>query len=282
MRISNFDSHIKVALLTTAVVGCVSTDNSADDLSRNDEVRKNTLVDAYQELQEWKQLQPSIVRLIELEQDLKFILDEVSNTSQTTDDFTNVDNIATGFNNFSDEPDPVQNNSEELALASNSKFSEPSFPLVNNNNVNVKPATKPLSAELYSDDAIADKFSNAQGKLLPVSNASLKPQVLRENILLASGNNEECFAAKGEFALHLVSYSQEKQIDTGWKKLKDLINPITCNRQPLVDEVVVNSKKYYSLRVGPYLTSQQVREVCSMVSKQGLYCGVAKYSGKSI
>lgn len=201
-------------------------------------------------MSEWEEVKPSIERLVALEADLKFLIGELSK-SETLQE------------NPVDPRDPVVEEAQD-AVPENQVL-----------------ATAPLAAADGSAPA-----SEVSTQALPSVNGSGQVNTAGGAGFPERFNDDfsDCEPAplnligKG-IGIHVVSYTNLKFAREGWRQLQGKHRAVFCNRLPLVEEVIVRDRRYYSVRIGPWANHKAARSACMELQKKGQYCALATYEG---
>lgn len=241
---------------------------------------------------EWESLKPSITRLVNLETDLEYLLVQLSDANSTP----------------MLEQAPVEPFAAEEAatveLASASPLMElkqnPSLAVVTNEQPRNQLAGRTVNDISTSLNNVSmNKFSGGQqaaiplapkmkdiddGKLNKFSGEMQTTASLKGPSLYADGNNQ-CRRASSNtvvsegIAIHLASFKSEQLAEETLNNFETKYRDITCNKNPIIKEVVVKNVTYHSARLGPYDNRNAAEEACRAVRTVQSYCALTQYEG---
>lgn len=280
------------------IASCASFTNDAK-VGKN-ELNQITKIERIAEsLDDWQDMRPALLRLTKLENELTYLLDQLdsshsqfgtavdtplSNISSdfTVDDFITSNSIDSGNKNAQLEVGTAAPIMQQL-----NNSVQPQLKNQNESSAQATISNKQIAA-MENKFQSSEKSSSNKFALTPINtekgqtNSLFVSDKSKTSIANSIQKNGPCSSVQGKYAMHLVSYSKLSQAPVGWQQLAPIVSPISCGRAPLVQEVTVKGKLFYSLRVGPYDTKSSVKEVCTLLTKEGLYCGVSTYEGESI
>jgi hypothetical protein len=291
-----------------------STQADVNDVNTYSDIKE---LSAYKkDLEEVLAMRGSINRLVELEQDLTFLLDEMSRFEEqnpnlqfaqrslndsdlrpneqvvfTADGATSTKQLSgmdtSKFDN--------QNVMESLALSSSpaeerktlreNRFSEqqntlrkPELSMVETS------AAKKISTDLTrttSNQVKTNKFSNASStsnSLIQKNNSIVGP--------LPAKYSDNCDKIttniSNSFAVHLASYSSQKRAIAAWEKVVSVYSGELCSNIAKTLTVQVNGKIYHRLNVGGYADESSAQSICVALQKRSTYCKVVEFEGDAI
>ncbi len=83
------------------------------------------------------------------------------------------------------------------------------------------------------------------------------------------------------YAIHLGSYRSAARAFTGFEELRGEAPQVLGALSPRVEKVDLGPKKgiYQRLKAGPFDTREAANKACRQLRGQGLYCGVADFTG---
>lgn len=85
-----------------------------------------------------------------------------------------------------------------------------------------------------------------------------------------------------KIGLHIAAFSDEKFVLPGWLYLeKQLPTELTKGKSPLSTEIVQRNISYQSLRVGPFNSVYQAKQVCGK-ARHLVSCAVVEYHGRKV
>lgn len=296
---ASFTDQVKPALGDQSYANSEGSNKSTPDMLKVAEAAENSrmLVDATL-VSEASELTPAELVNIDSKAVAEFIEDKPTATKVESAVLPKFDEVDKPMSVELGTADPIIEADEILAkqtylsgvtLKGNTLATFQNTNQVNANSSNSKFSNTP--ARQLEATSVESKFSKSPSRLGNVN--------LKDNLMMQSNEppanlknqrpldtarliNAECGEIEGSFAIHLVSYSSMTQIPDGWRQLSPKINRLTCNRGAVVKQVEVKGKTFYSLRVGPYLTRDQVQNVCAEISKKGMYCAISTYEGAQI
>lgn len=242
---------------------------------------------------EWESLKPSITRLVNLETDLEYLLVQLSDANSTP----------------MLEQTPVEAFAPEEAatvdLASASPIMElkqnPTFAVVANEQPRNQLAGRTVNDTSTSVNNVSmNKFSGNQQAAIPSApkmknmddNSKLNKfsdemqtaASLKGPSLYAGGNNQ-CRRASSNtvvsegIAIHLASFKSEQLAEETLNNFETKYRDITCNKNPIIKEVIVKNVTYHSARLGPYDNRNAAEEACRAVRTVQSYCALTQYEG---
>lgn len=86
--------------------------------------------------------------------------------------------------------------------------------------------------------------------------------------------------AKGSFAVHLASYKHMKYLERGWTELRKQFPTLLASQAPRAKRITRDDGTVYiRLKVGPFETRKQARELCDKLKAKQLYCALARFDG---
>jgi hypothetical protein len=263
-------------------------------------------------LEEWDVLRPRIYKLIELEDELSFLIEQVGHfqsnekialSFRPTNDQNLVQNLdRTGFSM----PNNLENMlTKELGLAP-SQLPNPSKEEI------LTPDSSNI-VDVGKAPDIAVKFLKVDGKTIspqttavPSIQQPIRGDITDRQILIKESNPRDIvgvsdtkFSGSNEsrnrntkndckinralpvdgIGIHLVSYSTKKGAIKGWEKLLELHKDLLCGKMAAADTVSVNGKKFFSMRVGPIKDDHEAEQLCQSFRQRGQYCKKSVFSG---
>lgn len=296
-----------VVALQFTLAGCVSlpdisslnpfaddqeTKSIRPELNFFDDEQASSGEDLQQELRdismEWSEMRPAISRLIELESDLSFMLDQLSDPSSGPNF-----NLAQEDRSF-----PLDAVSLEQVPAVNEEPFNQAFSSVNDRQFitgtveNSNIVTRPISANTLNavDGVSSEKFAGldvGQSNSGPTQQTSMEvdPTKFSDKQTLAQNSNRNACNAysEGGFSMHIASFKNRKSAENELRGIiKKLNTDTSCSFPGAIAEVVVNGTTFYSARVGNFESRALALQQCSMVKKHQDYCSVARYEGEVI
>jgi hypothetical protein len=251
-------------------------------------------------VKEWEYLKPSITRLVNLETDLEYLLVQLSDANSTPMlEQAPVESFA---------PEPVESFAAEEAptvdLASASPIMElkqnPSFAAVTNKQARNQLAGRPASDISRSvRNVTMDKFSGSQKASLSLApkmtniddsksnkfSGQMQTVASMQGLSLYVDDGNKCLRASSKtvvsngIAIHLASFKSEQLAEETLNNFDTKYKDITCNKNPIIKEVIVKNVTYHSARLGPYNNRNAAEEACRAVRTVQSYCAVTQYEG---
>lgn len=87
----------------------------------------------------------------------------------------------------------------------------------------------------------------------------------------------ETGVSPGTIAVHLASYKEPGNAESGWKQLMASNRDQLQDTRPLIRKVEIAGKGvFYRLHAGPVASEAQGREICRVLAQRGTYCKVVK------
>jgi hypothetical protein len=266
-------------------------------------------------LAEWQAVKSDINRIIELESELGFIVNEL--TKQDSLNSLHSPNIQlTEYTPQSMPPSAqgelIDNDTDFMAAAEklnqtpivgsalpimndeqliDSKFSSlgnsagDSNKQIVANNSNGKPNSQNNSRQDQS------KFSNqvkSQDLFLSDTRASIVGPLPKDdnykhsnNLKTATVEHQKCESSSQnkQIGIHLISLRDENKVNKAANDLLKKFSTELCATVK-VNNVVVKGENYFSVRFGPYLSKQEAQDACTSIRLQGQYCGLTEFVGQ--
>lgn len=251
---------------------------------QNDELIKR-LDDAEEEL---ASLRNDVTKVIALESDLAFIVDQFTELNTETYSLPAAQSNISELSNFA--------TASELA-----KFEANQNSFINGDNKKaaVTSSAATLNSSLLEPDSDTLKFSGVSfDNNDKAQNTNYDPESLQNNTLAnkfsntsnleTTGINNNCQtianvqANKNKFAVHLASYSNSSNVAPGLNKLFQVHSAALCNKGAIVKDTVVNNKNYISLRFGPFNSELLANDACKLIQAKNQYCKVTRFDGSKV
>jgi hypothetical protein len=266
-----------------------------------------------QQIDEMLAMRTSINRLVELEGDLTFLLDEMSRFEEQNPNLEFAQK-QTGMGELNQKnevvysPNGITGKAQEGGMDT-SKFNAPSDleslelaisqakeqtvlrvnrfsdknTIVNKPKVTVVETTaaQKLNSDLpgvRSEQVSNDKFSRAPISALQQAKSIVGPILVDKNITC----DDITTNASNSFAVHLASYSSQKSAITAWKRIMSEYKGELCSDIARTQTVTVKGKIYYRLNVGGYVDKSFAQTVCTKLTKRSTYCKVVEFKGDMI
>jgi hypothetical protein len=81
------------------------------------------------------------------------------------------------------------------------------------------------------------------------------------------------------YALHLASYSKQSNAKAGWSGLVEKFNKSLCGLTPVLKDVSVNGKQFFSLRAGGFQLKDEADSACAEIAETKQYCKSTRFDG---
>ncbi len=259
------------------------------DANRNTSGVQERLSDLENRIADWEAHKENVLSLAELESDLHYIIYQAKPLeSKVTPSLLDVVSTSTQAKDNTI-ASPVASNDSGVSVdkfSSTQDFSQVKVQSAKKINVNAS--------------TVADKFSSSQNKK-PTTLEELANYIDANDVSMASkfsdnsansrsyGSsnnikpNNTCkpssyILGKG-YAIHLASFSNENTANKELKKFVENNSNISCGKVPLIKDVNVNAKQFYSLRLGPFENKNGAVRMCDLVKKTQSYCGITTFDG---
>lgn len=223
--------HMMTILSALFIVGCAShAGPKAGNIQQITEA----------ELAEWRELKPSIKRLVAVETELKEVIhtlavisnDSVSSGSGYADNGTNVQ---------TDVIEPVRFTERPII---------PSEPIKTEENVPV-----------VSNSVVSEKTSDFDSGMKSLTKVE---------------KNEENLVRNNMFRLQLASVTSESAVEPTWLQLKKR-NPQVLEELELYSEkVIVANRTYFRVKAGEFESYDKARSNCKVLIERGISCIVSR------
>lgn len=311
MNLSKKGRYLKsICILTVLLVsGCsLLPEKSTEGAINNADqyLAKKELSSYKAQVEEMLAMRSSLNRLIELEADLTFLLDEMGRFEEQNPNLTFAQEQVEQYAQEKEtvySPDGVRSklnvggmnalkfsapsNIESVGLASSqakeqavldtNRFSNKSAILKKSNVTEVTTIAAPkLNSTLLgsgTEQFRNNKFSNA-----PSSSFQPNQNIANKNIVCDGIQTN----VSNSFAVHLASYGSQKSAITAWTRLRTEHGSELCSDIAKTQTVVVKGKTYYRLNVGGYAQKRFAQTICSKLRKQSTYCNVVEFEGNVI
>jgi len=226
---------------------------------------------------ELSSLRADVNKVIALESDLSFIVDQFSNVNTETYSLPiNQPNIsllpayaskeeAAKLDSIKDSlVDESDNTLVSPALALNSSLLDTGV-----NDLKFSGTSLQSNDAEFNKDSEENKFSTQ--RTIATDDSQAQCQI---NMLVSADTNK--------FGLHIASYTNLQNVKPGLDKLVNTHPIVLCGKGPLLKDTIVNNKKYVSLRFGPFNSLTEANKACGLIQAKNQYCKVIDFDGKSI
>lgn len=248
------------------------TDTVVEELSKEEQ--------AAQALRnEWEAVRPAINRLIELESDLAFLIDQL-NQSATGPDFPSTSANRQFVVNESTENFGTAVPTEQalLALGQPSVELMPARPVTLSGNEGVN-QQKFNGAPLEQNTSMSPQLSPPTSRLEVSDN---KFSGINSSVSLPKVNSETCPSiGKGEgFSMHIASFKKREKARSLLSQYRNrLLQGEPCGNKAMIEEVEVNGVVFFSARLGVFNSREDALTACNAVKNIQSYCAVTRNQG---
>lgn len=313
MNLSKKCRHITSICILAALLlsGCNLLPEESKETAIKDaeeyEVEKQ-LGEYKQQIDEMLAMRDGLNRLIELEADLTYLLDEMGRFEEQNP------NLEFAQVNF-DEKEKAQNNEvvysaggvsnkSQLGSLNPLKFSAPgnlesrglgSFQakeqkVLGNKRFSEKEVlfSSPKLSEVTTTAAQKLNAALAQPQPEHVNNDKFStgdrsPSQLPMSIVSEFANCNSIKTDKfNSFAVHLASYGSLKSAIEAWKRIRAEYGNELCSDIAKTQIVIVKGKTYHRLNVGGYVDKRIAQEVCIKLQNRSVYCKAVEFEGDMI
>lgn len=267
------------------------------------------------EIKDFKSMKASLSRLVSLESDLSFLLDEMSRFNEKNPIMFNASDETPSNTNNSDldvvySPDGKKEYTAENTVDGwaeslgkmEEKWNTQAAEIDNLRIRGVKDSKTPTANERRSEINVDNSKFLAQTGI----EASPAKPVMKINTTIQDNQEQkitnkfvditgplqlvgvvnDCKDWKVDstktYALHLASYKSRKAAIVGWEILNSKYANVWCETEAKVANVVVNGTAYLSLRVGGYDSKEKAVKLCSIVKQRGDYCAISSVAGERL
>ncbi|MFT6268454.1 MAG: hypothetical protein ACJAVV_001264 [Alphaproteobacteria bacterium] len=242
----------------------------------------------------------NVNRVIELDAELSYLMSELKNadalnslssetfalneySSQGSSSVTAAnDYTSPEITRWAENKEPMlvaDTNAQALPIAGKAKPIISDLGVQDNKFANTADSTNQnLASQSIKSDA-GDKFSS------PVlSKPSIGPDKLGENTNLGMqcAHNAVTNTSADGVGIHLISVKNQNSLSGAADSLMSKFPNELCETTAKIESVSVKGESYYSLRFGPYVDREYALSICSKLKTKGQYCGLAKFSGRTL
>lgn len=299
---------------------CLLTDEFKQDLveSYEENSQVERLARLEQKVEEWNQIRPQLAKLIELEGDLEYLAEVMVQNDRTNNKQSIMPAVGALQEDVNALLDDISTQNNDVFVPAELRVIGETMQAPNyqttasfdktQSSVEVM-AVKPINSNMRIDsneDAATDsKFSGgAVSNSSSLANTANKYQAPMMDSVAQNGVDDDKFSqsvsssvitkqsrvndcsnpslSNGELSVHIASYSSSTRAKQGLQEIINKHKNTLCNLKPILANVNVNGKNYYSLRFGPLSTLDEVNNVCVDIRAGGDYCARAEYSGDSL
>ncbi|QIZ77484.1 SPOR domain-containing protein [Ferrimonas lipolytica] len=237
-----FSVSMKRALIPVVLLisGCAT---NVDQDPRLEQLNSQ-VVQLQQQMSDYKKMEPKLKHLVELEGDLKIVVDELA---QMTSELPNI-------------PPPAH---------TTPNISEPAAP-------QVAAATPPTPLE-NTESAVIN--ATPADKLKPKIATAVAPSMAQEATpkteAVTSPNNPVTIAtANAVIDIQLVSFKNERLTVAAWQKIRRKHEQLLGNLDPFIEKATLKQGTFYRLKVGPFDNKNAAIATCNKLRKANQDCNV--------
>lgn len=286
--------------------GCLSTMTPTKP-SVVKQIQQQEMKDTIDEhIEEFKTIKPAIERLIAMENDFKVMVSQIAKINSPTISPSDMSQSYTPESAYvaldphngtpdvevlyvSDtepEPEPLfaieTNEPDEIITADAVVTLQSAEPLPKVNAI-----TSARNPALLVNDSIIDEPIQQVGiGTQPSSSQIFNPRRGSQVRLFPASSYPTC-APLGvssdarKYGIHVASYDTIDSLPRGWSESVQRF-PDFCQKGAVIQKVVVKSKEFYSMRVGPYVSRSEAKSICYALKKQKQYCRVTDFTGETL
>ena len=274
-----------------------STDSALAAISSEQQVKENRKqID--QLSADWAELVKNVNRVVELDSELSYLL----NALQKSEGLNSLTSSNLALNEYSAQVPENDAVTDKLSLSdAMDQLSNQIQSLPSKTNAQISPVIQKAKPILTDDGADNTKFSNSTGDAEQASASPNKnsqvgnkfTSIVGPTPVLTSGKFSQAIepgsnctnnpkGQNGNVAVHLISLKNQNNISTAADSLMNRFPNELCETSAKIENVSVNGESYYSLRFGPYANREHALSICSKLKAQGQYCGLTKFSGRTL
>lgn len=264
---------------------------------------------------EWQAVKSDINRVIELESELGFIVNELTkqdSLSSLYDPNIQLTEYTPQSMPEAEQDKVIENDADFMAAVekltqnpivgkANPLMDKPKVQLIDNKFSNQSSQIMPIDKQLSSNSSkvgyqnsshsdIDNKFSGndtLQNSISGANKASIVGPLpsatssYSTNLKATSDAHEKCelSSQNSKIGVHLISLKDEAKVSKAASELLEKFSTQLCSTFR-VNNVVVKGENYFSVRFGPYMSKQDAQEACLSIRSQGQYCGLAEFVGQ--
>ncbi len=210
------------------------------------------LIEIDRRLSELEAMKPSLMRLISIETDIKALINELN---------TLADNYSGSPDGSVAETSTEDDEIEYLSVSDLMGRKAPEF----------DPA---------EDEPKKDTPTILMGDATPAASPRASNDTPAPSI---SAPPQKSAGMASYFALHLTSYSDARNLLTGWNKLQKRHSDLLTALTPKVEWITTASgASFLRLKAGPFATRAEANQACRTIRARDDYCAVDDYDGADI
>lgn len=228
--------------------------------------------------EELDSFRPSVVRLIELESELRELLDVVNSTGEQNFYLPSGNQALTDFSHTANQD---LNSSEAVSLQGSEIPASVSNTDDKFSTVQVNAANE-LSGELFDKSTVVVDKTKAQLRSPQNSNDSKMLDKFSSQVRVEKNNCSTIDKGQG-FALHIASYKVRSSAENTLQDVVGKMNkPGECSKSAMIAEVTVKNQNFFSARIGSYTTKEDAKIACGQIKSLTGYCAVTQNIGTTL
>jgi len=228
-----------------------------DSASGDSSIRSAELIEIDRRLSELEAMKPSLMRLISIETDIKALINELNTLAD----------------DYSGSPDGVSADTgahdDEIEYLSVSDLMGGKDTESDDTQSEGEGDTPPRTATPPSPSTAQTPITSAE-TVMPSIPAVQQP-------------TPRIDGTASDFAIHLTSYRDARNLMTGWDKLKMQHSDILMTLTPKVEWVSsATGESFLRLKAGPFTSRAAARQACQLIRARNAYCAISSYEGANI
>lgn len=273
-------------ILLVFLSGCLST-VAPTKPSVMQQIQQQEIKDTIEKhVAEFKTIKPAIERLIAMENDFKVMVSQIAqinNLGGATDSVSQLSAYDPELTPVSLDPHNNTPDLEVLYVSDTAAEPEPIFAIEPISPPQVLIAEQVTSPSANSEAEPVVIFQAAE----PASATVSEPQRRIAQVRLFPATSYTTCAPLGvtsdarKYGIHVASYNTLDSLPRGWHESVQRF-PDFCQKGAVIQKVVVKSKAFYSMRVGPYVSRSEAKSICYALKKQKQYCRVTDFTGETL
>lgn len=275
--------------------GCLST-TTATKPSVVQQIKQQELKDTIDEhVAEFKTIKPAIERLIAMENDFKVMVSQIAtinNPGVAPESLSQVSTYEPQSTPVALDPHNTQPELEVLYVSDTAQEPEPIFALEpiatpkiqtieNPDSQSTRQAIEPVVTFQAAEPA----FASTPQAIAKKADMPSQPRVAQIRLFPASSYTTcapvDVTSDARKYGIHVASFNTLDSLPRGWHESVERF-PDFCQKGAVIQKVVVKSKQFYSMRVGPYVSRSEAKSICYALKKQKQYCRVTDFTGETL
>ena len=240
------------------VSGCASKQGGTEVMT-NEQLQAELL----KQREEWQAIKPQLDRVLALEADLKLLVDSIELPPDETQVLAPASDSA------------LAPESNEQVIAESPRI-VPSAQLAQS-----APVTPPESSASPQSGSQQTKLVSGASAAKTEPSTTDKPF---QDTPPANAVVAQFYQAPGDeqnlYAVQLAAYASMNLAKAGWRKITEDNAEVFVGVAPRIKAVMVNNKKYYQLKVGPFLSNAYSNDFCNRLKQMQMDCLLSRYDGE--